>query len=271
MGLFKKKEITAVDFSKYVHESDAKAMEALKAIPGFTALCKGFMKIWSEKQYLIQNMSTNLKVSEEQLPKYYDMLQPICEKLGIERPELYIKLDVEPNAYTFGETNPFIVITSGLIESFPDELIRVVLAHECGHIACHHSLYTTMGNIILDGAALGLGGLISLPLQVAFYYWMRCSELSADRAAAVYTGGSDKIVDMCMRFAGYTKDVNGKANKEAFFQQAIEYKKLTDESKWNKTLEFIALANSSHPFNSVRAYEIDKWCKTEEFQDMLDN
>ena len=87
----------------YMHDSDRIALQALKAIPGFTQLFKAFMKVWSEKQFRIQNMSTNLRISEKQLPKYYEMLPPICEKLGIEVPELYLELDVVPNAYTAGD------------------------------------------------------------------------------------------------------------------------------------------------------------------------
>ena len=85
-------------------------------------------------------MSTNLKLGPNQLPKYYNMLIPICDKLGIDVPDLYLKLDVYPNSYTSGDTHPFIVITSGLLETLPDELIPTVLAHECGHIACRHVL-----------------------------------------------------------------------------------------------------------------------------------
>lgn len=90
-------------------------------------------------------MSTNLRLDEKQIAKYYNMLPPICTKLGIDVPELFVELDVHPNTYTYGDTKPFIVITSGLFETLPDELIPTVLAHECGHIACHHTLYTTMG------------------------------------------------------------------------------------------------------------------------------
>ncbi len=67
-------------------------------------------------------------------------------------------MDVYPNAYTYGDTKPFIVITSGLFETFPDELIPTVIAHECGHILCHHTLYTTMGSAILNGASAFVGG-----------------------------------------------------------------------------------------------------------------
>ena len=89
-----------IDAKFYMHDSDRIALQALRAIPGFTQLFKAFMKVWSEKQFRIQNMFTNLRVSEKQLSRYYDMLPPICERLGIEVPELYLKLDVVPNAYS---------------------------------------------------------------------------------------------------------------------------------------------------------------------------
>lgn len=261
--------------SIFIHDSDRATLKALKAIPGFSAVFKAFMNVWSERQYRIQNMSSKIKLSEEQLPKYYNMLPPICEKLGIEVPDLYLELDVVPNAYTYGDTKPFITITSGLLETLPDELIPAVLAHECGHIVCHHTLYTTMGAVILGGASimggmLGLGKLVTLPLQVAFYYWMRCSEYSADRASAVYTGSADAITDVCMRFAGLDKDIIDESSKELFMKQAVSYKEMIENSKWDKTLEFFALMKATHPFTAVRAYEVDEWTKTDDFQKALE-
>lgn len=261
----------AINSTIYTHELDRAALQTLQAIPGFTQLLKAFMKIWSEKQFHILNMSTNLRLSEKQMAKYYNMLPPICEKLGIEVPDLYLELDVNPNAYTSGDTKPFIVMTSGLLETMPEELIPTVLAHECGHIACHHVLYRTMGSMILNGAIslLGLNELVTFPLQAAFYYWMRCSEYSADRAAAICDGSADKVVEMCMRFAGYDKDIDSEGNVDAFMEQAIEYKELVTDSAWNKTLEFIMFNNRSHPLNAVRAYECHEWQNSESFSKII--
>jgi len=257
-----------IDSSVFMHDSDRAALQALKAIPGFTPLLKAYMKVWSEQQFRIQNMATNLRISEKQMPKYYNMLFPICEKLGIEVPELYLELDVRPNAYTSGDTKPFIVMTSGLLETLPESLIPSVLAHECGHIACHHVLYHTMGRMILNETTglLGLSDLISFPIQVAFYYWMRCSELSADRAAAICDGNATKVVETCLRFAGYDKDIGIEANVDAFMEQAIEYKAMVEDSKWNKTLEFLMYNKEDHPLNAVRAYECNEWVKTQQFE-----
>ncbi len=254
----------------YTHEADETALKALQAIPIFSQLLKSFMKVWSEKQFALQNMSSNLKLSEKQLPKYYNMLPPICDKLGIDVPDLYLTHDVNPNAYTSGDTKPFIVITSGLIETVPDELIPTVLAHECGHIACHHVLYHTMGRMLLNGTLMGLNffginEIAIVPLKLAFFHWMRCSEFSADRAAAICDGTSDNIVKMCMAFAGFDKDICGEGNTEAFMEQAIEYKKMVDEDKWNKTLEFMMYSQETHPLVAVRAYECAEWTKGESF------
>ena len=256
-----------IDESIFIHEQDRVTLDALKAIPGFSALLKAFMKVWNERQFRIQNMSTNLRISEKMLPQYYNMLPPICEKIGIEVPEMYLELDVTPNAYTSGDTKPFIVITSGLIQHMPEELIPTVIAHECGHIACHHVLYHTMGQLILNNAAslLGISELVTIPLQMAFYHWMRCSEYSADRVAAVCDGTPDKIVEMCMRFAGLDKDMTGLFSKEAFLEQAVEYRDMLKNSLWDRTLEFLMYADNTHPLNAVRAYECDQWCRGEVF------
>lgn len=269
----------ALDPNLFIHEDDRATLNALKAIPGFTPFLKGFMKVWNEKLLHIFYMANYVRINDNQMPAYYDILKDICQKLEIDVPELYMMFDPNPNAFTTGDTKPMIVMTSGLIETVPEELIPTILAHECGHILCHHVLYTTMGQFLLDGAIwgahqgtagnLGLGDLISFPLQLAFSKWMRCSEYSADRVACVYDSTSDKLVDMCMRFAGYDKDIPYAPNKEEFVAQAKEYKELIDESAVNKAMEFLQFMYNDHPVNSVRAYECIEWAKTDVFNNVV--
>lgn len=251
-----------------LHPSDKAALQALKAIPGFQQLVKAYMGIMNERQMRIINMSTNLRLGPEQMPEYYNMLPPICEKLGIPVPELYMELNVDPNAYTYGDTNPYIVITSGLIDTMPAELIPTVLAHECGHIACRHTLYSTMGRFLLYGIDRLAGGLMSLvttSLLTAFMYWMRCSEFSADRAAVFCDGTPDKMAEVCFRFSGFPKSISAQTSMEAFLEQAREYRRMVTDDKWNKALEFMLLKNVSHPFNAVRALECREWAASEQF------
>ena len=258
----------AINRNVFMHESDKAALQILKSIPGFTQLLKAFMKVWDERLFHIMNMATNVKISENQMPEYHNMLPPICEKLGIEVPELYMKLDVIPNAYTYGDTKPFIVMTSGLIETIPEKLIPTVLAHECGHIACRHVLYRNMGQMILNGALLSsmlFAPIAAAPLRAAFAYWMRCSELSADRAAVLCDGSVDNVIEMCIRFAGFDKDIPCEMNIDAFMEQAQGYQELVDEKAINKAMSFLLFYNTDHPINAVRAYECKKWEESEDF------
>lgn len=253
----------------FIHDSDKAALQALKAIPGFTQVLRAFMKVWDEENMHIRNMAQKVRISEEQLPEYYNMLPPICDKLGIEVPELYLELDPYANAYTTGDTKAAITITSGLLETIPEDLLPTVLAHECGHIACHHVLYMTMGRMILTGSLnmlpLNIAKTALTPISAAFAYWMRCSEFSADRAAILCDGTPDKTFEVCMRLAGMDKDIIHRANIFAFFNQAKEYKEYIEKNPVNKLRELYQFYRVDHPVLSVRALEAKEWAESEDF------
>ena len=254
----------------FIHENDRKALDALKRIPGIDQLIKGFMKIFDERSMKILNMSSKVRLSLEQCPRIYRLLLPICDKLGIGVPDLYLELNREPNAYTFGDSYIFITVTTGLLELMSDDEIQTVLAHECGHIICRHVLYHTMGRAILSGAAstLGVGGLMTTAFNTAFAYWSRCSEFSADRVAAVVCGGPERVVDVMLRLAGGSREVAAEINADLFMRQAAEYAGYVDDSKWNKVLEFLILMDATHPLLAVRASSINEWCRQDTFKNI---
>ena len=118
------------------------------------------------------NMASAIRLSPSQLPKLYNRLPPICKKLGIEQPEFYLSMDPNPNAWTFGDTKIFITITSGLVDMMTEEELDAVIAHECGHILCHHVLYHSIAHYVMDGLdSLGVLGSLGAPLQYAILYW----------------------------------------------------------------------------------------------------
>jgi Zn-dependent protease with chaperone function len=260
-----------VNSREYYHEQDRQALETLKAIPGFTAVLKAFMKVFNENMMHGLNMSGKIRLGQKQLPEIYNYLPPICETLGINEPELYLEMDPYPNAYTNGDTQVYITVTSGLLECMEEDEVKAVLAHECGHIACRHVLYHTMATLILKGGGSLLGlGMLTIPLQLALFHWQRCSEFSCDRAAAIYMRGSDSVVETMIRLAGGKKELIGKIDTELYLQQAEDYVKMLNSSAWNKTLQYLVLMNKTHPFLSVRATEIKKWCGSDDFRRILD-
>jgi len=64
--------------------------------------------------------------------------------LEVQPPHLFIQNDPFPNAYTYGYTNPFVVVTTGLLKDFDEDELTFILGHELGHFKCGHTLYNTV-------------------------------------------------------------------------------------------------------------------------------
>lgn len=258
--------------SIYRHELDQRAFEALSLFPKFVQLRESYIANVDEKAAKIDFLSSAIRLSENQFPEIYNLLPPICEKLGIVVPELYYVKSKEMNAATCGNTSPYIYVTSALVEKMPPEMIASVLAHECGHIACKHYLYHSMAGQLINGIDSSplaripaIRKLLTPTLVKALLFWDRCSELSADRAAVLCDGTADKTVDVLLKIHGYEN-----INREEFLRQAMDLKAFISDSKSNQLMEQMLVQNESHPRLATRAYECYTWANTEDFPKILD-
>ena len=253
----------------FIHPEDAAAMEQLEHVPGFAALVKKTLALGLENLQYGINMASSVRLSENQLPEIYNRLPPICERLGIEVPELYLSMNPVPNACTFGDTRIFINVTSGLIDLLSPEELDAVLAHECGHILCRHVLYHSIAMYLMSGMdVLGVLGAFALPIQYAILYWERKSELSADRASCVVTS-PETVTSVMSRLSGGPRSITRNINLDLWAKQADEYEDILNENLWNKTLQTMAVMGQTHPFSAVRVREILKWSRSEEYQMIL--
>lgn len=260
--------MTTIDF---IHPEDATALEALKAVPVLPAVTKAFMDLGVEQLQTGLNMATKVRLSPEQLPHLYYILPPICELLDIKEPDFYLEMSPIPNAYAFGDTQTAITITSALVEMMSEEELRGVVAHECGHIACHHMLYHTLAQILTNATGM-FESLASLaaPLHYTLMYWQRKSELSCDRAAAFIVGPMT-TASMLARLAGGPKDITSKINLVELVGQADLYDALRKSGLWNKSLQIYAVLNQDHPFTSVRVREMLKWTESQQYKVLSDS
>lgn len=258
--------------SLYKHELDQKAFDALSVFPKFIKLREAYIANVDEKAAKINFLSSAIRLSENQFPEIYHLLPPICEKLGIDVPELYYINSKTMNAATGGSTSPYIIITSELAHKMPADLIATVLAHECGHIACQHYLYHSMASLLING--IDSSPLSKIPavrkyltptLVRALLFWDRCSELSADRAAVLCDGTADKTIDVLLKLHGYEN-----INRAEFLKQAMDLKAFVNDSASNKLMEQMLTQDESHPRLATRAYECHDWTNTEQFRGILD-
>lgn len=263
----------SVDPSHYQHPLDMQTLQALQSVPVFPAFMKAFMRFFNEPLFFNENISSHIEVTQDHFGEVYRLLPPVCQRIGIPIPHLYICNDGSINAYTSNESDPFIVLNSGVLDYCTERQIQTILAHECGHIACHHVLYHTVGDMVLSGVLAivpGLGGLMSVALQGAFMSWMRASELSADRAAALAMGDPMDVVDMCAVLAGAYGERASKVDHNRLIQQGLAYEQNLQGSTKDKILELISFSlNGSHPRTAVRALEAVRFGSSPEYSGML--
>ena len=259
-----------IHYQNFIHPEDNAARQQLEAIPGFQTVAKYFMELGLEKMLHGLFMAEKIRLSSNKLPRLYGKLPPICEKFNIAEPEFYLEMNPVPNAFTTGDKQTFLVITSGLLDVCDDDELTAVLAHECGHILCRHVFYRTVANcFVLAADALGLVGKLAMPIEYALNYWTRRSELSADRASLVYTGRISPVVNALLRLTGGPKKLTGEINVDEYAKQAAHYYELCQSNTWNNLLQNIAILNRDHPFSAVRVSELTNWGNSEEFRSLL--
>ena len=256
----------------YVHDLDRQAAGALNQFPKFVKLLESYSANFDEKAAKIDLLSTAIRLGEKQMPEVYGLLPPICEQLGIDTPELYYVKDKRANAATFGSVRPYIYVTSGLVNTLPLKLLPSVLAHECGHIACKHSLYHSIAAQLVNGIDRSplvripaIGKYLTPTLVRALLFWDRCSELSADRAATLCDGTADKTIDVLLRLNGYGKNVD----RKEFLKQALDLKSFVNDSQSNKLMELMLVQDETHPRLATRAYECYEWSQSTQYAGII--
>lgn len=257
--------------SKYfVHPEDSAALQQLESIPLFPECVKAYLKIFPERLLHGLNMAEKIRLGPQQLPEIYRYLPKAVEALGIDEPEFYLEMNPSPNAYTMGDSQIGVTVTSGLLQLMDENEVQAVIAHECGHIACRHTLYRTMAQLLTKFGTQILGPLAALaaPVQIALSYWTRRSELSADRAAAFMLRSPQPMMDAMVRLAGGPKSITSNVNFKLYMEQTQAYDKLL-ETKWDKVLQGFAVMHRDHPLNSVRCRELHNWCDSEDYRFLI--
>jgi Zn-dependent protease with chaperone function len=264
-------EISAVSWE---HPADRAALQTLRAVPGVDDVIRRVLALLGgERGIRLLFQGNALRAGATQFPRLSSLHAEVATTFDWPVvPELYVSQTPFFNAGAYGIDSPFIVVHSAAIELLDDDELRVLLAHEMGHVISGHGLYHTIAAILAMmslGALPTLAGLAVLPIRLAFLEWSRKSELSADRAGLL--GSQDILVaqrlDMKMAGGGRGAAFEGQLDVEAFMRQAHEYANSSEGlDVVYKLLSTLAL---THPMHTVRAAELQKWVATGEYERIL--
>src|SRR5947207_4055173 len=75
-------------------------------------------------------------VSREELPRAYQVLERLTQRIGIPMPKVYVIPSDSPNAFATGRnpSHASVAVTQGILNLLNDEELEGVLAHELGHV-----------------------------------------------------------------------------------------------------------------------------------------
>lgn len=173
-------------------------------------------------------------VTREQLPRAYEIVERLSQKIGIPMPKIYVIPTESPNAFATGR-NPnhaSVAVTHGILGLLNNEELEGVLAHELGHVRNRDILISSIAATIAGaitfmarfGIFFGVGGrdnqregggfgallmLILAPIAAVLIQLAvsRSREYQADETGAHFTGNPYALASALAKLDGYSKRV----------------------------------------------------------------
>lgn len=269
-----KHHFTGLTADQFRHPLDLEATNALRQLPGLDLLVRSVLGSTAEQVFQFNNLASSILVGDRQLPHLHNLLKDACEILDLELPELYIQQNPVPNAYTFAMRGqkPFMVIHTSLVEMLTETELQAVMAHELGHLKCEHGVYLTLANLLMLATNIlpVWGTLMAQSMQEQMLSWLRCAELSCDRAAFLVSQDPKVVMSVLMKLAGGSPSLAPLLNLDAFMEQAKAYETLS-QTQLGNILRDNQTAQLTHPVPVIRAQAISQWASSQEYSLLLQN
>lgn len=127
----------------------------------FAAAMNFFSYFYSDKLALA--MYRAQPVTREELPRAYQVVERMTQRIGLPMPKIYVIPSDSPNAFATGR-NPqhaSVAVTQGILNLLNDDELEGVLAHELGHVRNR--------DILTSSIAATLAGAITMLARMG--YW----------------------------------------------------------------------------------------------------
>lgn len=177
-------------------------------------------------------------VTREELPRAYEVVERLTQKIGIPMPKLYVIPNESPNAFATGRnpSHASVAMTQGILNLLNDEELEGVLAHELGHVNNRDILISSVaatvagaitmlasmgrwamifggwGNDREDRRGGGIGALLMLilaPIAASLIQLAvsRSREYQADATGAHFTGNPYALASALSKLDAYSRRI----------------------------------------------------------------
>jgi Zn-dependent protease with chaperone function len=195
------------------------------------------------------------QVTPQTVPEMIPLLEVNSARLQVEPVNVFILPSNQLNAYTFGMDSPkAIVLYSSLFKIMDRDEIQFVLGHEMGHVKLGHTwLNTLVGGMAGIPSTLGAAAI----MELAFRWWNRACEYSADRAGVLACGNPNKAISALVKL-----EAGPAARTQEGLQHAIQHIETEDDNIMNNIDELLA----THPLIAKRIDQLRRFSATEEYR-----
>lgn len=254
----------------YEHPADRGAMAGLRALPGVADVLKSISGMFPERGERLMALASCIRVGALQYRQIAAIRDDCAVILDLPKlPDLFVMRSPDANAMAIGIDEPFILITTGLIEAYDLDSLRFAIGHEMGHVLSEHAvlrtllirllrMQTTMS--LVPAGALGIRVVIAALME-----WFRKAEFTADRAGLLCSQDPAAALRAHVYLAGGT-DMDD-IDLPSFLKQADEY--LHVEDIRDSIHKLRAVESMSHPLAVVRAAQLQQWAASENYRSIL--
>ena len=203
------------------------------------------------------------QVTPQTTPEMITLIRTNYARLQVEPVNVFIVPSRQLNAYTFGVDSPkAIVLYSSLFSIMDQDEIQFILGHEMGHVKLGHTwLNTLVGGMAGIPSSLGAAAI----MELAFRWWNRACEYSADRVGVLACGKPNKAISALVKL-----EAGAAARTQVGMQAAIQHLESEDDDIMHNLEELLA----SHPMIAKRVEQIHQFTNTQEYQhiqSLMDN
>jgi Zn-dependent protease with chaperone function len=159
------------------------------------------------------------------------------------------------NAYTFGLSSPKVVVLhAALLQVMDADELRFVLGHELGHVRLGH---TWLNSLVGGMAGIPSPFVASAILTVAFLWWNRACEYSADRAGLLACGKPHKAISALVKLTA-----GAGARTRSDLERALRHIEAEDDH----ALAGLSEALSTHPMTVRRIEQLRRYATSAEYR-----
>ena len=267
--------LVSLSSRSFEHPLDASTLRTLRAIPGASLLLKVLFKHLNERA-LLYNLSANaIHCGEEQFPELIDIAHRAASRLDCKL-DLNIFFTSMPfsNAFTSGGAKAILCFSTALLNQLSDDELVFVTGHELGHLMSDHMISRLLLEIMLSGGLTAMPEIaryLSMPIQLALLKWIRCSELTADRAGLLACRNVTTALHSMMKMAaGNDPGVTSRTelSLSAFVEQAYNLKN-QDSQMLDSFVASFFIRQQTHPLIAWRVLELIDWVENGNYFDIL--